>query len=363
MANPKKIYPLLLWLSAALLAVWLLWKVVIYFLIALIVAGILRTPTNYLNSTHFFGKKIPRIVAVFSSFSMLIGIFVLFIYLFVPLITAQIEVISSLNISSFLAHIQNSFLAKFEKFFNNSLLVSEQSGFIVEKIKSNLAEFGEHLKVTELINQAFSLTSSVFAMVFAVGFISFFLLYEQGMIRRKIISLIPNQYFEVSITTLYKVEKLLSNYLLGLLLQMLFVFAFVSVGLLIAGVNYAVTIAIFAALVNIVPIAGPLTYVIFGMAVGLTTSNYEAGNLGFEAVKIMIVFGVTILADSMIIQPTIFSKSIKAHPLEIFAVIFSGAALAGPLGMIAAIPAYTVIRVCVAEFSNGYKQYKIFKLR
>ena len=58
----------------------------------------------------------------------------------------------------------------------------------------------------------------------------------------------------------------------------------------------------------------------------------------------------------------IFSRSVKAHPLEIFVVIFAGASIAQIPGMIMAIPAYTVLRVSVKEFYTGYKQYKIFRL-
>jgi predicted PurR-regulated permease PerM len=359
----KGIYRLLLYFGLSAFAVWIFWQVLVYLLIALIVVGILRTPTNYINSMHIFGIKVPRIIAVICSFSMLFGLFSMFIYLFVPLIMTQIEVISAIDIQASLSKFNTLFLSKYEKILNKSLLMPEKGNFIIEKIKAGLAEFGQHLNFSELINRFFSLTSSVFAAIFAVGFMSFFLLYEQGMIRRKIILLIPNKYFEVSITTLYKIERLLSNYLLGLLLQMLFVFAFCSVGLLIADINYAITIAVFAALANIVPIAGPMTYTLFGLAVGLTTSEYDSSQLGFEAVKILIVFGITLVADSFFIQPLIFSKSIKAHPFEIIAVIFSGATVAGVLGMIVAIPAYTVIRVCFTEFSKGYKQYKIFKIR
>jgi predicted PurR-regulated permease PerM len=81
----------------------------------------------------------------------------------------------------------------------------------------------------------------------------------------------------------------------------------------------------------------------------------------FALLKILIVFIVVHLIDNLISQPLIFSKSVKAHPLEIFVAIFAGAKLAGPLGMIAAIPVYTIIRVSVMEFRKGYKQYRVFK--
>ena len=77
--------------------------------------------------------------------------------------------------------------------------------------------------------------------------------------------------------------------------------------------------------------------------------------------KIFAVFAIVQLNDNLVFQPVIFSKSVKAHPLEIFIIIFVGATLGGVIGMIAAIPVYTIVRVSVVEFSIGYKQYQIFK--
>jgi predicted PurR-regulated permease PerM len=51
------------------------------------------------------------------------------------------------------------------------------------------------------------------------------------------------------------------------------------------------------------------------------------------------------LIDNFLIQPFIFSNSVRAHPLEIFFVVLIGAKLGGIPGMILAIPAYTVLRV------------------
>ena len=61
------------------------------------------------------------------------------------------------------------------------------------------------------------------------------------------------------------------------------------------------------------------------------------------------------LVDNIVLQPTIFSRSVKAHPLEIFTVSMITATLAGPLSMIFAIPLYTFLRIVAKEFLAGYK--------
>jgi predicted PurR-regulated permease PerM len=196
----------------------------------------------------------------------------------------------------------------------------------------------------------------------AIAFISFFFLLENGLLRRNFLNLIPNPYFELSVATFAKVEKLLSNYLSGLLIQILTIFSFASLGLSILGVEYSLTIALFAAIANLIPYAGPLLGASFGIVVGISTGNFDTDlGLDYLIFKILSVFSIVQVIDNILIQPLIFSKSVKAHPLEIFVVIFAGAKLAGVVGMIFAIPVYTIFRVSIIEFYKGYKSYRIFK--
>ena len=59
--------------------------------------------------------------------------------------------------------------------------------------------------------------------------------------------------------------------------------------------------------------------------------------------------------DDFVLQPTLYSERVKAHPLEIFIVILIAGSLAGVLGMLLAIPAYNVIRVFAKEFFNNFR--------
>jgi predicted PurR-regulated permease PerM len=64
------------------------------------------------------------------------------------------------------------------------------------------------------------------------------------------------------------------------------------------------------------------------------------------------------LTDAMLIQPTIYSKSVKTHPLEIFLVIMIAGSAAGITGMILAIPTYTFIRIILKEFFSSSRFVK-----
>jgi len=74
--------------------------------------------------------------------------------------------------------------------------------------------------------------------------------------------------------------------------------------------------------------------------------DHTAGLVG----GILLVFAIANMIDNFLLQPIIYSNSVHAHPIEIFIVIIMGGTLGGPLGMIIAIPIYTVFRITVKEF-------------
>lgn len=237
-----------------------------------------------------------------------------------------------------------------------------KEGFIVDSLRNSIVSIFDQVDFQTIFNNLISFTGNFLIGLLAVVFITFFLLYEKGIVRKQFIALIPNQYFEISIVAIYKIEKLLSNYLLGLLFQMFAIFSIASFGLSLLGIRYALTIALFAAVSNLIPYAGPVLGAAFGVIVGVSTGDFmmDTSAIWLMVLKILAVFSVVQLTDNLLLQPLIFSKSVKAHPLEIFVIIFVGANLAGILGMIVAIPVYTVIKVSIKELYSGYKKYYIF---
>jgi predicted PurR-regulated permease PerM len=69
----------------------------------------------------------------------------------------------------------------------------------------------------------------------------------------------------------------------------------------------------------------------------------------------LVVFIIVQLIDNFVFQPLIFSNSVNAHPLEIFIVLLIAGSLGGILGMLLAIPGYTVLRVFAKEFFNKFR--------
>ena len=108
---------------------------------------------------------------------------------------------------------------------------------------------------------------------------------------------------------------------------------------------------------NVIPYIGPIIATFAAVMITLS-SNMEMSfytQMVPLLTKVIIVFMVTRLIDDIILQPNIFSKSVKAHPLEIFLIVLVGAKIGGIMGMVLAIPFYTAFRVIGKVFLSEFK--------
>ena len=158
-----------------------------------------------------------------------------------------------------------------------------------------------------------------------------------------------------------KIYTLLSRYFIGLLIQLSIVFVLYLVVLLIFGVQNAVVIAFLCAVLNIIPYIGPLIASVIAAILTML------GNLGSDfqtqmlplTIYVMIGFWIVQLIDNNVTSPVIFSKSVSSHPLEIFLIVLIVGYLFGIIGMIIAIPLYTILKVFGKEF---FPENKIIQL-
>lgn len=122
----------------------------------------------------------------------------------------------------------------------------------------------------------------------------------------------------------------------------------------IIGLPNALVIGFFAGILNIIPYVGPIIATFIGIFLGISV------NLHMEFYSQMLPLMLSIAASFIIVntidvgvlQPMIYSKSVRAHPLEIFIVFMIAGMIAGVFGMIIAIPTYSVIRIFVKQFST-----------
>lgn len=216
--------------------------------------------------------------------------------------------------------------------------------------------------VSNILGSVASIVASAVIGVFSIVFISFFFIKDEALFGKIVGALVPDRIEESVGKTILDIEMLLSRYFVGLTIEVMGVMLLDFLGLwLIAriGVNYAIGIAFIAGILNVIPYVGPLIGDVIGIGLCLIL-KYGAG-VGLDVnvwIFILIVFAImqgTQFVDNFIYQPLIYSTSIRANPLEIFIVLLIAGHVGGVVGMLVAIPSYTVIRVIASRFFYKYK--------
>ena len=158
-------------------------------------------------------------------------------------------------------------------------------------------------------------------------------------------------------TSIFKINNLLSRYFVGLILQITILFVIYTVILLIFGVENAFIIALLCALLNLIPYVGPMIGFVL-MALLTMSSNLQNDFMSVSlptTIYVLVGFLIGQLIDNVFSQPLIFSNSVKSTALEIFLITLISGTLFGMVGMVVAIPAYTVLKVVLKKFFPNNK--------
>ena len=306
---------------------------------------------------RFFKQKLSfnKIASVLCTMCIFLLFITGFIFMFIPLFTTQAQNLAVLNTHQ----LQESF---------NNLLVQldtflDSKGFSLDKIIAN-SDLGSKLNMSflpNLLNTIIGTLSGLGIGIASIFFITFFFLKDQAILKYQFKKLVPEAHSNQALNSIQKINNLLSRYFVGLILQMTIIFILSLIVFLSFGVNGAVMIAFLCALLNIIPYIGPL----IGNALGIVFTMMSFISEDFttvvipKAISVMIAMFVIQIIDNSINQPVIFSNSVKSHPLEIFIVVLASGMFTGILGMIAAIPIYTCLKVIGKEFLPNNKLVQI----
>jgi predicted PurR-regulated permease PerM len=339
-------------MAIALLALvaYVFWTVrftLIYILISAVIAIIGKPIVDMLSSPGRFRVNIGRSMASALTLMLFLGVFAGIMSFFIPSLIAELKVLSTVDFESIFKDLRLE-LQTFQKSLFSNNLKAEAGNDLGLEIARILNAENVRDTFTGLLG---GLGNLVFAL-FSILFITFFFLKERNLFRNSILAMVPTKFEAQILHVSPTLSKTLARYFTGILLQITIVTTIVSVGLKIAGFSNTIVIGFFAGLINVIPYLGPIIGASFGLIIGLAQVVGGTTTLGLlpAILAIMVVFGAMQLIDNFLLQPLIFSRSIKAHPLEIFLVISFAAAIAGIPGMIVAVPVYSVLRLLAAEF-------------
>jgi predicted PurR-regulated permease PerM len=158
----------------------------------------------------------------------------------------------------------------------------------------------------------------------------------------------------MALNVVHTLDSQISKYIRGVCIDSLAVTILYIIAYQSMGIQYATVLGLIGGITNIIPLAGP----IIGAIPVLIVSIIQFGD--FRMIVPIVIATVAVRQlDDILIQPKIYGKLLNMHPLTIMIVVLLGGELLGILGMVLAIPIYTVVTVTARETNWGLKNYRI----
>jgi predicted PurR-regulated permease PerM len=338
--------------------VWYFRSIVVYILVSGVLSIMGRPLVDLFCRIRIRRWSFPVSLSALITLIIIWGLIILFFSIFIPLVTTQINYLSTIDSEKIVLLIQTP-LKKIETIFRmfNKNITNDWSmqDYIVAKVAGVL-------NINMLQNFISSLASTMGNLViaiFSITFITFFFLKDQHLFFESILMWVPDKYTDNVTRALYSIKRLLTRYFIGIVIQSTCIMILITVGMTIAGIDFqqALVMGLILGILNVIPYVGPWIGLFIAIIMGVASHmNQDFNTVVIPLVTYMLIVEViTHLIDNIVFQPVIFSSSVKAHPLEIFVVVLAAGYAAGIPGMIFGIPGYTVLRVFGREFFNNFK--------
>lgn len=342
---------------------WYFRSVLVYILAAVVVSLVAKPVMGLLQKIRIKGKKAPDwLLAVFTLVTVL-GILLIVITGIVPIVSGILKNISLVNIENAARSIAVP-LEDLNRFLRQSFPNLGDVFRIEVAILQELQKLVDVSMFSSMLGSAASFLTSLGVGLFSVVFIAFFFIKDDGLFTSIVCALVPDKHEQTTEKAISDIGYLLSRYFIGVLLEVMGVALINFLGLFMIarlGFNAAIGIACLTGILNIIPYVGPLLGGVLGTILGLVIKYSSAVPVGLDVnfwvftAILVAIFCFTQLIDNMLYQPVIYSTSIKSKPLEIFIVLLIVGHIGGALGMIVAIPCYTVVRVVAFRFFGHIK--------
>ena len=142
-----------------------------------------------------------------------------------------------------------------------------------------------------------------------------------------------------------------ARYISGISIDALIIGALAYIGYSVIGLKYALVFAIFSSLANLIPYVGPS----IGLIPMVITYAFTDPQKMVAALIYMLIIQQV---DGNILYPRIVGGVMKVHPITIMVLLLLSSNIYGVLGMIVAIPTYSILKEIAKFLANLYDNHK-----
>ncbi len=314
-------------ISLALICVGLFFgkDIILPLLFSILMANILLPLTHYLAKRRF-NKSLSILLPLF--LSIIVGVGVLYFL--------SSQIMNFMNDVPALKERVNEVSHSVQVWFRQTtdITIRKQNQYLHDTIN----DFKDN--TPGLVGSTFDSLAGILVYVVLIPLYTFLILFYKRNIKAFLINVFKNGSEQKVTEVLTESTKVAQQYITGLLIETTLVFILNTTGFLILGIKYAVFLALFAALLNLIPYVGILVANILCMLITLASSD----NIS-SVIWVGIILAVVQFLDNNFGMPLIVGNKVRINALVTIVGVFIGGALCGIPGMFLAIPGLAVLKV------------------
>jgi len=327
---------------------WLLGPILAPFLLAALLAYICNPLVVRLEA-----RRLPRTLAVAMVMLLLALLLALLALALLPLLRHEVQQLAQR-------------LPDAIQLFNDRLApwLARQFGFPVQLDAATLRQF-----LAENSDSARDLAGRLFASLKIGGLalaglvanlllapvVMFYLLRDWKVLLGRADSLLPRRWHVRALSMLRDVDAVLAEFLRGQLLVMLILAAYYSLGLWLAGVDFALPLGLLTGLLIFIPYVG----FVAGLALALVVAALQFQGAG-PIIGVLAVFAVGQALESFLLTPFLVGERIGLHPLAVIFALMAFGELFGFFGILLALPASAALLVGLRELRVHYLKSRLY---
>ena len=313
-----------------------------------LIAGFLYYITNPI--VEFLEKKfhLNRILGILLTLVTLFGLIIYGIVYILPILINQLT--SLINSTQGLYWEVQSFVTKLSK---NPAFQSINIQSTIQQLNLSYVDILQNIlnSVTNSLGSVVStIVNTLFILVMTPIFLIYFLIDGKKLLPMLERTILKNDRRNIS-SLIVSLNQTVSRYISGISIDALIIGTLAFIGYSIIGLKYALVFAIFSALANLIPYIGPT----IGLIPMVVTYAFTDFNMMIKAVIFMLIVQQI---DGNILYPRIVGGVMKVHPITIMVLLLLSSNIYGVIGMIVAIPVYSIGKEIVKFLAALYENHK-----
>jgi Predicted permease len=336
-------------LVVATLALFAIKDIVLVVLTAAVIAAAIEPPIAWLMK-----KGVPRAISTIAIYALLAGVLIGSFYTLVPRLLEDTSAFLS-SVPQYLESFSPS-PDKMTAVADGLAQSSKSLGMGENRFSLQGALTGVHDALSAVsegfVNSASSVFGGVLAFVLVVV-LSFYLAVQEKGIEKFLRAVIPEKSEGYVVGLWYRVQRKIGLWMQGQLALALIIGLLVYVGLLVLGVRNALLFAAVAALLETIPLFGPIIAAIPAVAAAYTDGGASSGFLVAGLYLVIHQF------ENHLIYPLVVKKLVGVPPIIVILSLLVGAKLAGFLGIILSVPVSSMILEVIDDAERRRKAIKV----